>query len=106
MQKISKIKIGKETHLFAFSGETIWDAVRESDKHMFSEIPKCGKCGGDNLDLRAFYPKDEFKYLKVVCRDCKASLTFGSPKKNPEVYYPRRDKEDSSFIWETYEKKE
>ena len=106
MLKLTSVMIGRTRNTFAFEGATMWDAVRESDKHMFSEIPKCGKCGGDNLDLRAYFPQEEYKYLKVVCRDCKASLTFGSPKKNPEVYYPRRDKEDSSFQWESYEKKE
>jgi len=104
MQKISKIKIGKEIHLFAFSGETIWDTVREESKHMFDEILKCGICESDNLDLRAYYPQEEYKYLKVVCRDCKASLTFGSPKKDPSVYYPRRN-EDSSFKCEAYKEK-
>ena len=80
MQKLTSVIIGRTRHTFAFEGATMWDAVRESDKHMFDEILKCGKCDSDNLDLRAYYPQDEYKYLKVVCRDCKASLTFGSPK--------------------------
>ena len=105
MQKLESVKIGTTRHTFAFEGETFWDTVREANKHMFDEILRCGKCESDNLDLRAFYPKDEFKYLKVVCRDCKASLTFGSPKKEPLVYYPRRN-EDSSFKWEAYKEKE
>jgi len=105
MQKISKIKIGKETHLFAFEGKTIWETVREEGRHIFQDIPKCGKCGSDNLLLRAFYPGEEYHYLKVICKDCGATLTFGSPKKDSAVFYPRKDN-DGNLEWESYEKKD
>ena len=105
MQKLVSVMIGATRHTFAFEGDTLWECTRQANKHMFDEILKCGECESNNLDLRAFYPQEEYKYLKVVCRDCKASLTFGSPKKNPEVYYPRRN-EDSSFKWEAYKEKE
>jgi len=81
MNKLESVMIGKTRHTFSFSGDTLWECTQEANKHMFNPIPKCGICGSDNLDLRAYYPQEEYKYLKVVCRDCKASLTFGSPKK-------------------------
>ena len=105
MQKLVSVKVGQTRHTFAFEGATMWDCTREANKHMFTDIPQCGGCGSSDLDLRAYFPQEEYKYLKVICLDCKASLTFGSPKKNPEVYYPRRN-EDSSFKWEAYREKE
>jgi len=105
MQKIVSVKIGKERHTFAFEGNTIWECVRKAHRHMFKDIAECGICGSDELSLMAFYPQEEFKYVKVLCRKCNSSLTFGSPKKDPDVYYPRK-KEDGEFKWEMYKKDE
>jgi len=93
MSKITyfiKKKIGKDYHNFSIEGENLHDVVMGSRKLSFNDIPVCGLCGGNNLELSAHVtPVENHEYTYIRCRDCKATLNFGQQKKDKELYYLR-----------------
>jgi len=93
-------KFGKRTYQFEVDGDNLHSVIMESEKLSFPNVEKCGMCGGENLRIRAYVTeKDKYEYVKVECWDCKASLTFGKKKNEKDVYFLRRN-EDNSFKWE------
>jgi len=103
-------QIGKQNIVFEVEGKDFFDCQMQIQKLSFSSIKKCGVCEGEHLHLYAYKAKDEkgnfaYEYIKICCSnpDCKASLTFGQKKADPETYYPRRN-EDRSLKWEQYNK--
>ena len=107
--KLTIVKqIGKNRYPFTVGGETsnLHDVLMDAEDLSFSDIYKCGKCGGDNLILKGREAKG-FKYVEVWClnNDCRASLTFGRKKENPNVFYARKN-EDKTLQWEIYNKEQ
>lgn len=102
MEMIIKKQIGNKSYTFVVAGKTFWDVIMESEKLSFYDVSKCGLCGSENLYLTAYETKEEgYKYAKVACAKCKASITFGQPKKNPETFYLRKD-EEGNYDWKPY----
>ena len=87
--KVIKKQIGKEAHTFMIEGEDFMDVIRKSQKLSFPNIYKCGVCGSDNLVLGYHKAQEEYEYITVRCRDCKASINFGQQKKDKEMFYLR-----------------
>ena len=106
MDKIIKKKIGKETMTYVVRGEDLHDVEMEAKKLSFYDVPSCGICNSDSLYLTAYITeKDKFKYLKVVCRKCKASLTFGQRKDEPGTYFLRKN-DSGALDWKVYDGKD
>ena len=87
IKKIVKKRIGKEIHTFQVEGENFQDVVMESKKLSFGNVVKCGLCGSDNLELSAHIAKKKFKYVNIICRNCKAYLNFGQQQEDNTIYY-------------------
>ena len=98
MQLFITKQIGKKKHTFVVEGENLFELQMEAQKLSFQDIYKCGCCGSDNLYLRAYLTKEGYKYVKIVCWDCKSDLTFGSVQKSPNTFYLRK-REDGKFDW-------
>jgi len=106
MEMFVKKFVGKETYTFVVSGKSLHECLTEAKKISFYQISKCGLCGSDELYLTAYTTQEEsYEYVKCICRECKASLTFGQPKKEPNTFYPRRD-DNGKYVWKKFEGKE
>ena len=104
MDKIIKKRIGKEVHTYVVRGEDLHAVEMQAKKLSFYDVPNCSLCNSDDLYLTAYITEqDKYKYLKIVCRKCKGSLTFGQRKDEPDTYYLRK-RGDSSLDWKAYEK--
>lgn len=91
-------QIGRRTYPFTFEGNNLFECIMESNKLSFPDVAECGICHKDNLRLNAYETKEEkYKYTNIVC-ECGATLTFGQPKENPNLFYLRRD-ENKKFDW-------
>ena len=93
-------QIGKTKYTFQVEGSNLYEVVTESQKLSFGDVPKCGICGSDNLELEA-HTAQGYKYTSIKCRDCRASLTFGNRKEDPNTYFLRRN-EDKKLDWKAY----
>jgi len=103
MQLFINKQIGKHKYTFVIEGKNLFDLVTESNKLSFGDVYKCGLCESDKLVLSAHRAgkKDEFKYTEVKCLECKAQLTFGQRKDEPDTFYFRRN-DDGSLEWHEY----
>ncbi len=108
MEQIIKKTIGSTVHTFVVSGENLYDVVTESQKLSFPDVECCGKCGSKDLVLGSHLGKDDkgnmsFKYVDIKCMnpDCRASLTFGQPRKDPNTFYLRKN-EDKEYDWKEF----
>jgi hypothetical protein len=105
MQLSIRKQIGSTTYTFLVEGKNLFDLVLESEKLSFSNVKECGLCKSESLYLTAYKTKeDSYKYVKIVCAKCKASVTFGQPKENPDIFYLRKT-EDKKLDWKAYESK-
>ena len=105
MQLFITKQIGKKKHTFVVEGENLFELQMEAQKLSFYDVYKCGKCESENLYLHAYITKEKkFKYIKIACNDCKASLTFGQKKDSPNTFYLR--KEDGKLDWQKFEEQE
>lgn len=105
MELILRKTIGQTEYSFIVQGKNLWDLVMESQKLSFHDIHACGLCKSDNLGLTAYEtPEEGYKYVKIVCWKCKASLTFGQPKKSPDTFYLRKN-DDKTLAWEPFVEK-
>lgn len=107
MEQIIKKIIGSTVHTFVVSGENFYDVVTESQKLSFPDIECCGKCGSKDLTLGSHLGKDEkgnevYKYVDIKCGNCRASLTFGQPKKDPNTFYLRKD-DKNNYAWKEFQ---
>lgn len=112
MEQIIKKIIGNTVHTFVVSGENFYDVVTESQKLSFPDVECCGKCGSKDLVLGSHLGKDDkgnmsFKYVDIKCMnpDCRASLTFGQPKKDPDTFYLRKN-DKNEYDWKPFAKPE
>lgn len=100
MELILDKKIGKHTYQFVVAGKNLHEVVMEKEKLAFGNVDKCGICDSDNLDLRAYITEEKgYKYVKVQCWKCGASLTFGQPTKSPDTFYYRKT-DDGKLNWQ------
>ena len=101
MKLITTKKVGKNEYTFEFEGENLHECIIESQKLSFPDLYKCGVCSDDNLRLNAYVTKEGgFKYTQVLCNKCRASLTFGQTKADPDVFYLRNA--DGKFEWKEF----
>lgn len=93
MEKITyyiKKKIGRDYHSFSVDGKNLHEAVMAAKKLSFQDVPCCGICKSDDLELSAHVtPKEGHEYTYVRCKACKATLNFGQQKKDDDVFYLR-----------------
>ena len=94
-------QIGKTKYTFQVEGQNLYDVITEGQKLSFNDVPKCGICGGDNLELDAHLAQGKYKYVSIKCKDCRASLTLGQKQDDPNTYYLRRN-EDKKLDWKAY----
>jgi MinD superfamily P-loop ATPase len=95
-------KFGKRLYNFEVEAETFFDVLIQAERLSFNSVDKCGVCGSDSLKLSAYVTeKDHFEYVKVQCLNCRASLTFGKKKNDPETYYLRKN-EDGAYDWKEF----
>jgi len=95
-------KIGKRNYGFQFDGDDLWEVIMDSQHLSFGDVDKCGLCGSDDLKLFAYKTKEKgFKYAKVVCNACRASVTLGQVKADPKTFYLHKN-EDYTVKWEAY----
>jgi MinD superfamily P-loop ATPase len=105
MQLSIRKQIGSTSYTFLVEGKNLFDMVLEAEKLSFGNVKECGLCKSESLYLTAYETKDEgYKYVKIVCSNCKASVTFGQPKKSPDTFYLRKA-DDGKLEWKTYEPK-
>lgn len=111
MQKIRTTQVGNTKHVFSFEGEDMWGVVYNEQQYALKDIEKCGKCESKNLRLMAFLSEKgtkQYKYLKVVCGDCGATLTCGRREDNPKLMFYRTigEGENRKLDWQIYVKRE
>ncbi len=95
-------KIGRTEYPFTFEGNDLHEVLMESEKLSFGNVNKCGLCDNEYLFLSAYITKeDNFKYVKISCPNCRASVTFGRKKENPDVYYLRKT-DSGELDWQAY----
>lgn len=102
MELIIKKIIGQTVYPFTFTGNTLHEVVMESQKLSFADVHECGICGSNDLYLSA-HVAEGFKYTEIRCNKCRAELTFGVRKDNPEVSYLRRDEKTGSLAWKKFQ---
>jgi len=84
-------QIGRNKLMITYRGDDLHSALTSAREIGFPDIKKCGACNSDNLRLTAFTTEAEgYKYVKVICGDCRASLTMGQTKKD-HIYYARKN---------------
>ncbi len=105
MELIIKKVIGITNYTFVFTGRNLYEVITESQKLSFSDIHECGKCGSADLFLETHKAQNKYEYTTVKCKGCRASLTFGQKKEDPDVFYLRRN-EAKEFDWKEYAKEE
>jgi len=94
-------KIGRNTYNFEVEGKNLHEVVMESEKLSFRGVDKCGLCGSDILYLSAYVTKEKgFKYTKVNCGKCRASVTFGQRSDAPDTFYLRRN--EKGLDWQEF----
>jgi len=108
MEQIIKKTIGSTVHTFVVSGENLYDVVTESQKLSFPDIECCGKCGSKDLLLGSHLGSDgknpaAYKYVDIKCMNpnCRASLTFGRPKADPDTFYLRKN-DNNEYDWKEF----
>jgi hypothetical protein len=98
-------QFGGKKYTFTVAGNNLFELVMQAQKISSFDVFKCGMCESEHLYLYAYTTeKGNFDYVKLVCADCKAQVTFGQPKKDKNTFYLRKN-EDKSIAWEKYEKK-
>ena len=105
MKMIIKKTIGGKSYEFQFEGQNLFECVMESQKLSFNDVYKCGKCGSEHLYFSAYNTKEGYKYVKVACAKCRASVTFGSKREDPDVSFLRKTSE-GKIDWQEYKGKE
>lgn len=83
-------QIGKRTYDFQVEGATFHEVVMEANNLSFDDVHHCDLCGGVDLELDAYIAQAKFKYVKIKCNGCRATVTFGNKIDNPETYYLRK----------------
>lgn len=91
MELTIKKQIGKNEYIFTVSGNDLYEVLSAAEKVSFENIAACKLCGSDHLYLRAYQTKEHYKYVKVICAACHASVTFGQRREDPTVYYLRKN---------------
>jgi hypothetical protein len=101
MELIVKKIIGSTVYPFTFSGKNLHEVVMQSQMLSFPNVHECGICKSDDLYLSAHVAENKFKYTEIRCNKCRAELTFGQRQNNPDVFYLRRN-DDQSLAWKPF----
>jgi len=96
-------RIGRRQFHFTVQGPNLHEVVAEYDRLSFPDVPACGLCGSDNLDLSSRLAQDKFKYTSVKCLDCRGDVTFGKTQKDDQTYFLRK-KESGELDWQAWKK--
>ena len=104
MQLFITKKIGKRSYPFVVEGADLHEAVMQSEHLSFPDVPFCGLCNSDDLNLTARVAQG-FKYVSIKCASCRADLTFGRTKADASTFFLRRD-ESGRFEWKAWVKED
>ena len=97
-------RLGKNAVTFEVEGRNLFECQMEAQKLSFSDVYKCGLCDSEYLVLKAYKTKEGgYEYVKVVCLKCRASVTFGKKKDDPDTYFLRRKENSRDLDWKAYE---
>ena len=100
MQMTFKRHFGVNSYTFTVEGNNLFELVTEMQKMGFRDVFNCGKCKSDKLYPYAYVTeKGGFKYVKLVCAECKANVTFGRVKDDDAIFFLRRT-EDGELDWQ------
>lgn len=91
-------RIGYKNHHFQVQGNNLYECVTEANKLSFPDVPVCGICGSEHLELQSRHAQDKYKYCYVKCFGCGGELTFGQKMEDPNVVYLRKN-EQGFFDW-------
>jgi len=100
MQLAVKKQVGQTPYTFICEGANLFDVLEQAENLSFASVEKCGCCGSHDIELRTKRPKG-FKYVYIQCKGCKAQLTFGQTKENPNTFYLRKGS-DGRLDWQPY----
>ena len=103
LQMMTTKRIGRRQFHFTVQGSNFHETVAEYDRLSFPDVPTCGLCGSDNLDLTSRVSQDKFKYTSVKCIDCRGDLTFGKTQKDDQTVFLRR-RENGDLDWKALDK--
>jgi hypothetical protein len=98
--------IGGHKYTFSVEGGNLFELFMEAQKISFNDVFECGLCKSKLLYPKAYITKKGgYNYIKIVCVECGASVTFGEKKEPKDTFYLRKN-EDRTLAWEKFEKKE
>jgi hypothetical protein len=99
-------RIGKRHFHFKVQGANFHETVTEYDRLSFADVPACGLCGSDNLDLKArTTEKGKFKYVSVRCLDCSGDVTFGKRQDDDQTVFLRKNAKGEPD-WQAWKKED
>lgn len=90
LQMMTSKRIGRRQFHFTVQGSNLHETVAEYERLSFQDVPACGICGSDNLDLTSRVAQGKFKYTSVKCVDCRADVTFGKREDDDQTYFLRK----------------
>jgi hypothetical protein len=62
--------------------------MKEKELSFPNEIPSCGLCGSDNLELGAHITaKKKFAYCTIRCKNCRGAINMGQQTENKNIFY-------------------
>ena len=99
MKIYDKKKIGRRTYTVVGEGNNLFECAFELSKLSFGDVDACGKCGKDDLIIRARIAESKkqknkkFEYVEVYCLDCKSSVVFGKMLADPNIFFLRKNDE-------------
>jgi len=96
-------RLGRRPFHFTVQGKNLHEVVTEYERLSFPDVPCCGICGSDNLDLTARVAQDKFKYTSLRCLDCRADVTFGKRQEDDQTYFLRKTPE-GKLDWRVWDK--
>ena len=99
-------QIGRQNYHFQVEGANLHQVVLAKDQLSFQDVPACGCCGSDNLDLTARKAQQKYDYTSIRCLDCKAQVTFGKTVADPDTHFLRRRASSNELDWQPYTKDE
>ena len=92
MEISKRLVLGVSEYTLTGKGEDLHSALMDLGKASIYDIKACGLCESPLIRLSAYVTeKDKFKYIKVSCAKCKASLTLGESKQDHANYYRKND---------------
>ena len=106
LQMMVTRRIGRRQFHFTVQGSNFHETVAEYERLSFPDVPACGLCGSDNLDLTSRVAQGKFKYTSVRCLDCRGDVTFGKREDDDQTVFLRKKAggQPGELDWRAFEK--